>query len=73
MPYSTVVSGTTITAAWGNANVRDQVVTPFATAAARTSAITSPVLGMLTHRADLGSFGATKATAARPGSPRVRS
>jgi hypothetical protein len=57
MPYSTVVSGTTITAAWGNANVRDQVVTPFATAAARTSAITSPVLGMLTHRADLGSFG----------------
>ncbi len=52
MPYSTLVSGTTITAAWGNANVRDQVVTPFATAAARSSAITSPVEGMLSYRAD---------------------
>ena len=52
MPYTTVVSGTTITAAWSNANVRDQVVTPFATAAARSSAITSPVEGMLSYRAD---------------------
>lgn len=57
MPYTTNVAGTTITAAWGNANVRDQVVTPFATAAARTSAITSPIQGMLSHRADLGSTG----------------
>jgi len=47
MPYTTVVAGTTITASWGNASVRDQVVTPFATAAARSSAITSPVDGML--------------------------
>ena len=47
MPYTTNVAGTTITAAWGNANVRDQVVTPFASAGARTSAITSPVAGML--------------------------
>jgi hypothetical protein len=52
MPYSTLVPGTTITAAWANANVRDQVVTPFATAAARTSAITSPVEGMLTYLSD---------------------
>lgn len=54
MPYTTVVAGTTITAAWGNANVRDQVVTPFASAAARTSAILSPVSGMLTARTDVG-------------------
>lgn len=49
MPYTTNVAGTTITAAWGNANVRDQVVTPFASSAARTSAITSPVAGMLSY------------------------
>lgn len=47
MPYTTVVAGTTITASWSNASVRDQVVTPFATTAARDSAITSPVDGML--------------------------
>jgi hypothetical protein len=47
MPYSTVVTGTTITASWANANVRDQVVTPFASSAARTSAITTPVEGMV--------------------------
>jgi hypothetical protein len=52
MPYTTVVAGTTITASWGNANVRDQVVTPFASAAARTSAITSPVAGMVSTRTD---------------------
>lgn len=52
MPYTTLVAGTTITASWANASVRDQSVTPFATAAARTSAITSPVTGMLSHRAD---------------------
>lgn len=52
MPYTTNVAGTTITASWGNANVRDQVVTPFASASARTSAITSPVEGMLSYRSD---------------------
>lgn len=52
MPYTTVVAGTTITAAWGNANVRDQVVTPFASASARTSAITSPVTGMVSTLTD---------------------
>lgn len=57
MPYTTVVAGTTITAAYANANLRDQVVTPFATASARTSAITSPVQGMLSYRNDLGSGG----------------
>lgn len=29
MPYTTISSGDYITAAWANANVRDQVVTPF--------------------------------------------
>ncbi len=56
MPYTTLVSGTTITASWANANVRDQVVTPFATAAARTSAISAPIEGMLTYRVDGHSF-----------------
>lgn len=49
MPYTTVTSGTTITAAWANANVRDQVVTPFAGTSARSSAITSPIEGMATY------------------------
>jgi hypothetical protein len=52
VPYTTNVAGTTITASWGNANVRDQVVTPFASASARTSAITSPVQGMISFRTD---------------------
>jgi hypothetical protein len=52
VPYTTNVAGTTITAAWANANIRDQVVTPFATEAARTSAVTAPVEGMLSYLAD---------------------
>ena len=52
MPYTTVVAGTVITASWGNANVRDQVVTPFATAATRTAQVTSPVEGMLSWLSD---------------------
>lgn len=56
MPYTTLVSGTTITASWANASVRDQVVTPFATSGARTSAITSPIEGMLSYRADGKTF-----------------
>lgn len=52
MPYTTVVAGTTITAAWSNANNRDQVVTPFATASARSSAITAPIEGMVTYLSD---------------------
>jgi hypothetical protein len=54
MPYTTNVAGTTITAAWGNANVRDQVITPFASASARDAAITSPVAGMYADVADIG-------------------
>ena len=53
MPYTTLVAGTTITSSWANANVRDQVVTPFATAAARHSAITSPVEGMYAYTNDV--------------------
>jgi hypothetical protein len=47
MPYTTSVAGTTITASWANANVRDQAVTPFASTTARDSAITAPVAGMV--------------------------
>lgn len=56
MPYTTLVAGTTITASWANASVRDQGVTPFATAAARTSAVTAPVEGMLSYRTDADVF-----------------
>jgi hypothetical protein len=52
MPYTTVVPGTAITASWANANIRDQVITPFATATARDAAITSPVEGMVEYLAD---------------------
>jgi len=47
--YSTVVAATSITAAKHNEFVRDQVVSQFATAAARNSAITSPVEGMICY------------------------
>lgn len=49
MAYTTVVTGTAITAAWGNGDVRDQVIVPFASTAARDSAITSPVVGMVEY------------------------
>lgn len=52
MSYTTVVAGTVITASWANANVRDQVVTPFASATVRDAAITSPVEGMVCHLND---------------------
>lgn len=52
MPYTTNVPGTTITAAYGNANIRDQVITPFASSAARASAISSPIEGMLSYLSD---------------------
>lgn len=47
MPYTTLVSGTNITSSWANASVRDQTVTPFASTAARSAAITAPVTGMV--------------------------
>lgn len=56
MPYTTLVAGTTITASWANASVRDQTVTPHASAAARTSAVSAPVTGMLTYRTDGNRF-----------------
>lgn len=72
MPYTTNVAGTAITAAWGNANVRDQVVTPFANSAARTSAITAPVDGMLSTLTDTGvldQYNGAWVTVANAGSP----
>lgn len=56
MPYTTLVAGTTITASWANASVRDQVVTPFASSAARASAVTSPVKGMVSFLNDVNSL-----------------
>lgn len=57
MAYTTLVAGTTITAAWANASVRDQTVPPFANAAARSSAITAPVEGMVSHLNDTNCLG----------------
>ncbi len=56
MPYTTLVPGTTITSSWANANVRDQAITPFASVAARDSAITSPLDGMMCVTTDTGSL-----------------
>lgn len=56
MPYTTLVAGTTITASWANASVRDQVVTPFASSAARTSAVSTPVRGMLSVLTNTDTF-----------------
>ena len=52
MPYTTLVAGTTITASWANANVRDQGIPVFATAAARDAAVTSPIEGMHAYTSD---------------------
>lgn len=49
MAYTTFTAGAVLTAAQLNANLRDQVVTPFATTGARDAAITSPVKGMLEY------------------------
>jgi hypothetical protein len=57
MPYTTIVTGTTITTSWANANVRDQGVTPFANTAARAAAITAPIEGMVTHLNDVNTLG----------------
>jgi hypothetical protein len=52
LPRTTLVAGTTITASWANANVRDQVITPFASASARDSSWTSPIEGAYAHLND---------------------
>lgn len=52
MPWTTLVPSTPITSAWANANVRDQVVSVFASAAARGAAMPSPAAGALTYLQD---------------------
>lgn len=52
MAYTTITSGTTITASWANASVRDQCISPFASSSARTSAITAPVDGQVSSLTD---------------------
>jgi len=57
MAYTTLVGGTTITAAWGNASVRDQTISPFSDASARSTAITAPVEGMVSHLNGVNTLG----------------
>jgi hypothetical protein len=66
MGYTTVVAGTAITASWGNTEVRDQVVTPFATAAARTAAVAAPVEGMMSWLSDYDDVWAYNGAAYKP-------
>jgi hypothetical protein len=56
--YNTRVAGTTITAAAHNTDVRDQVVSQFASAAARNSAISAPLEGMLAALLDVNGLSA---------------
>lgn len=63
MPYTTIVTGTTITTSWANANVRDQVITPFADTAARAAAITAPIEGMVAHINNLNTLSVYSGTA----------
>lgn len=49
--YQTVTAGSTITTTWGN-NVREGLVTSFATSAARTSAVPTPAEGFPTYLQD---------------------
>lgn len=50
--YYTAVTGNTITAANWNTYVRDQTANVFATASARTAAITAPTEGMVSYLSD---------------------
>jgi hypothetical protein len=51
--YNTRVAGTTITASAHNSDVRDQVVSQFASASARDAVITSPLQGMFAYLKDV--------------------
>lgn len=53
MGYVTLVAGAVITSSWANAEVRDQVVSVHASAAARDSAVTAPVEGMWHYLSDV--------------------
>lgn len=66
MPYTTVVAGNVITASWANNNIRDQVVTPFADASTRSSAIASPIDGQITYLASVNRFDGGEGGSWRP-------
>jgi hypothetical protein len=65
MGYVTRVPGTTILAASHNTEYRDQVVSVFASIAARDAAITSPVRGMMCFITATGRYYSRSATAWR--------
>jgi hypothetical protein len=68
MPFTTVVAGTVITASWGNM-VRDQLVTPFADAAARAAQVLVPVAGMVSWLSDVKRLEAYDSASWVPASP----
>lgn len=67
MPFTTVVAGTVITASWGNLNVRNQVVTPFASASSRSTIVGAlAVEGMTSWLEDYDDFWAYNGAAYVP-------
>jgi hypothetical protein len=56
MPRKVFTAGEVLTAADVNSNLMDQAVMTFTNAAARTSAISAPVEGMMTYLADVDLF-----------------
>lgn len=63
MGYTTVSTSTAVSSTLWNGQVRDQVVSVFASEAARNIAITSPVEGMLCYTSDTDSFWAYNGSA----------
>jgi hypothetical protein len=66
VPYVTSVPGSTITSAWANGNIRDQVVTPFASNSARSAVVSAPPEGMVSYLADTNRLDFFDATTWRP-------
>jgi hypothetical protein len=67
VPFTTVVAGTVITASYGNLNIRNQVVTPFASATSRSTAVGAlAVEGMTSWLSDYDDFWVHNGTVYKP-------
>jgi hypothetical protein len=56
MPFKTFTNGSVLPASDVNTYLMNQMIMTFADSTARTTAITTPVLGMITYLADTDSF-----------------